>query len=227
MKKHYHRQIVQTEDGSMSLFLPEMQEHYHSVHGAIQESLHVFISEGFEKVASRSKLLSVLEVGLGTGLNCLLTAIQAKKHQLSVSYTALEPFPLIQEEYSLLNYHQMIEEEGVASLINDIHVCEFETVHWLTPSFSFRKLRQTVQDVILPESSYNLIYYDAFGPQVEPDMWEPDIFQKMFACLKNEGVLVTYCARGSVKRTLKACGFVLEHPKGPPGKREITRGGKV
>lgn len=255
MEKHYRREIVHTEDGSTSLFLPDLQEHYHSIHGAVQESMHVFIHQGFEMIPEGLNRVSILEVGLGTGLNCLLTAIEAQKRLMHVSYTALEPFPLDGNECRQLNFPEVLGDalrngalrgealrgealsdealsggalrnQGLRTLFMKIHEAGFEHETILMPEFSFLKTRQRVQDMPLPDASIDLIYYDAFGPQVEPEMWTSAIFRNMFDCLSDHGMLVTYCARGSVKRMLKECGFVLEHPPGPPGKREMTRARK-
>lgn len=226
MKKQYHRQIVQTGDGSSGIFLPGLNEHYHSVHGALQESVHVFIREGFEKLAARPGRVDILEVGLGTGLNCLLTALKAMTDNRIFLYTALEPYPLTRSEYTRLNYPLLLKTEEAAGIFNRIHACRFGHVVSLWDGFGFMKHRQTIQEADLPAGIYRLVYYDAFGPQVAPEMWHQELFEKIYASMADGGVLVTYCARGSVKRALKASGFKLEHPAGPPGKREITRGVK-
>ena len=247
MAKQPQRQIVHTADGSASLFLPELNAQYHSIHGAVQESMHVFIREGFQKIAPGRKKLSVLEVGFGTGLNCLLTCLDAENTGIAVHYTAIEPYPLVKEEYEALNYHDIIasgrhHEAGNAGeavqehpSVTAEHVREdFLRMHTLengregavNERFILHKIAESIQDVSIEGAEFDLVYYDAFGPQATPEMWEEAIFRKLFTAMRPGGMLITYCARGSVKRALRACGFALEHPKGPPGKREITRAGR-
>lgn len=225
-RNHINREIVQTADGSSSLFLPGLQEHYHSVHGAIQESKHVFIHEGFIKAAKADGRLAVLEVGLGTGLNCLLTHIYANLLGVQVHYTAIEPYPLLEEEYRQINHPALLPGEGNSHIFSQIHECDAGIDVLLRPGFFLLKINQTLHEVNLPPGQFNLVYFDAFGPQVQPELWGQDVFEKMAASMITGGVLVTYSARGSVKRAMKASGFSLEHPAGPPGKRQMTRATK-
>jgi tRNA U34 5-methylaminomethyl-2-thiouridine-forming methyltransferase MnmC len=225
-RNHINREIVQTADGSSILFLPDLHEHYHSIHGAIQESKHVFIHEGFIKAAKADGRLSVLEVGLGTGLNCLLTHIYANLLGMQVHYTAIEPYPLLEEEYRKINHPALLPGEGNSHIFSQIHECDAGVEVLLRPGFWLLKINQTFQEVILPPGQFNLVYFDAFGPQVQPELWGQDVFEKMATSMVTGGMLVTYSARGSVKRALKASGFTLEHPAGPPGKRQMTRATK-
>jgi tRNA U34 5-methylaminomethyl-2-thiouridine-forming methyltransferase MnmC len=221
------RQIVHTEDGSSSIFLPELNEHYHSFHGAIQESKYVFINQGFDLALNSFDQLNVFEVGLGTGLNCLLTLQRSIILNKNVLYTAIEPYPLSDEEWGSLNYPQMITGQNLKEVFSLIHNSEFGIEVNLSVNFKMIKLQQTLQTVALPEDIFHLVYFDAFCPQVQPELWSKEIFEKIAQSMKIGGLLVTYSAKGIVKRALKECGFVLEHPAGPPGKREMTRALKV
>lgn len=227
MKNPFPRQIVQTEDGSSSIFLPDLNEHYHSVHGAIQESEHVFIRHGFDLVCEKSDQIKLLEVGLGTGLNCLLTLRASMRLEKMVSYTGLEPYPLSQEEWESLNYPQVINGIDIMEPYRMLHTSEYGMDVKLSSRFTLNKLEQTIEAVDLPDDCYHLVYFDAFGPQVQPELWNVEVFEKVAQSMRAGGVLVTYSAKGIVKRALKACGFMLEHPAGPPGKREMTRAVKV
>ena len=222
-KNILNRQIVQTADGSSSLFLPDLNEHYHSVHGAMQESAHVFIAEGLARKADELQNVAVLEVGLGTGLNCLLTFAFARKKGIGIHYTAIEPYPLTAEEYARINHPRMVVFDGIDDLFHMIHTGYFGIDLHFGESFVLNKVKSRVEDVVLADNSFDLVYFDAFGPQVQPGCWQQEIFEKIGRSMKRGGMLVTYSARGSVKRALKGAGFVLEHPPGPPGKREMTR----
>ncbi len=223
MRNPFTRQIVQTADGSSSIFLPELNEHYHSVHGAMQESECVFIQQGYDSLAKQFAQLHILEVGLGTGLNCLLTLKRSILWKNNVHYTAIEPYPLSTEEWGSLNYPHVISGQHTNESFSLIHNSEFGKEIALTSNFKLIKYHDTIQAVDLPDEMYHLVYFDAFGPQVQPELWTLDVFEKVARSMQTGGVLVTYSAKGSVKRALKACGFVLEHPAGPPGKREMTR----
>lgn len=220
---YINRQIVQTEDGSPSFFLPDLNEHYHSIHGAMQESQHVFIQEGLLRRAAVSDSLRILEVGLGTGLNCLLSLRFAVEHHVRISYTALEPYPLKEEEYNSLKYGPPLDIPLYKKALEDMHRMPFLTEVCLTPAFRFMKTEETLQAAVLPENTFDLVYFDAFGPDVQPEMWTEAIFARIFSSMSEGGLLLTYSAKGSVKRALRACGFQLEHPRGAAGKREMTR----
>lgn len=213
--------IVQlTADGSSTIFVPELNQHYHSTHGALQESLHVFIEAGLKNI--KTKNVSILEIGFGTGLNAWLTAIEAKKPAINVVYVAVEKHPVLEDELRLLNYTSSIEEKEDASLFNALHDAVWEKTVSISPSFSLKKQQKNFLD-ITDKDAFDIIYYDAFAPNTQPELWTEEIFEKMFTALKPGGFLVTYCAKGQVKRNLKAVGFVLECLPGPPGKREMTR----
>ncbi len=215
-----------TADGSHTIYLPELDETYHSVHGAIQEAIHVFIKAGLHNFLNKENI-AVLEIGLGTGLNAFLTLLESGKLNSVVDYTALEAFPIKEEVITELNYLKQLQtgKEG-ERLFEEIHHCKWGEEVALTQKFTFSKIQTKVQDFESKEK-FDLIYFDAFGPRVQVEMWEKEVLAKMYNLMKPKGVLVTYCAKGSVKRTLKEVGFKVEALPGPPGKREMTRAQKL
>jgi len=215
------KEIVKTSDGSNTLFVPELDETYHSTHGALQESLHVFVKEGLQ-FRSELKEVSILEVGFGTGLNALLSFIEADKTHKEIQYTSLEAFPLDWEVVERLNYMNLVQSQAYAEPFKKMHTCEWEFYLEISSFFCLRKLKVKLQEVHF-ENEFDLIYFDAFAPRVQPDLWTEEIFTSMYKALKPKGVLVTYCAKGTVKRALKAVGFELQSIPGPPGKREMSR----
>lgn len=224
------REFLKTGDGSITIHLPQWNEQYHSKHGAIQEALHVFIEKGFLYVISDTseiclaeKPLHILEIGFGTGLNALLTNLQTQKSKQLVNYTGIEAFPVTQAEIEFLNYPQLlnISEETFQKL----HRSPWETNSKIDSYFQLQK-RKTDFRSITDREQYHLIYFDAFGARVQPELWTVSIFQKMYDALMFEGVLVTYAAKGSVRRAMQEVGFVVERLEGPPGKREMLRATK-
>ena len=214
------REIIVTADGSKTIFIPEWNEHYHSKHGAIQEAQHVFIKSGLKYyLENYGKDISILEIGFGTGLNAFLTILEAQKFQLDIHYTGIEAFPVSDEELKVLNYTSSEDEQG---LFNAIHDSVWEKEENILENFSLLKQKKTFSE-IEDENQYNLIYFDAFGVRVQPELWTEAIFKKMFQALKPKGVLVTYAAAGSVRRAMQAVGFIVEKLPGPPGKREMLR----
>ena len=227
------RKLIKTKDGSHSLYVEELNEHYHSIHGALQESRHVFMEAGFKSLITgfslreKKKTVTILEVGLGTGLNVLLTILENFQTKQDVSYTALEAFPLSNSLLSDLNYTDLLTtttqtKENVQLIFDAIHSSEWNKEVEITQQFRLNKLHTTLQQVELT-GMYDLIYFDAFGPVVQPEMWTQEVFLKLMNAMNNRGMLVTYCAKGSVKRTLKEVGFKVETLQGPPGKREMIR----
>jgi len=218
--------IITTEDGSHSLLNDEMNETYHSTRGARGESLHVFIKEGLEYfLAKRENIskVSILEIGLGTGLNAFLTNQFADIHDQKISFYSLEPFPIQKEIYDRLNYFDSNEEK---ELFLEIHQVDWETSIDITKFFSLTKSTHTLQSF---ESSqlFNIIYFDAFAPSKQPEVWSMENIEKCFHLLKTSGILVTYCAQGQFKRNLKAAGFEVETLQGAMGKKEMVRAHKV
>lgn len=214
-------QLVLTEDGSHTLLNKHTQEHYHSIHGAIQESKHVFILQGFLECTKHLKTLNILEIGFGTGLNAYLTLLENKKIECSVFYSAVEAYPIEPVLTQQLNYAQLLSPQAKDEGFELLHNCTWNTEHELNTNFIFQKNYGFIQDVELTKT-FDLIYFDAFSPAVQPELWTEEIFKKLFSVLTVNGVLVTYCAKGEVKRNLKKAGFTVVGKPGPPGKREMT-----
>lgn len=213
-------ELIVTADGSRSLLNKTLNETYHSRHGAMQESLHVFIRHGLEYVlASGSKTIHIFEVGFGTGLNAWLTFDYTRTQQISVVYQAVETFPLPETIWQELRY---TDDER----FNTIHQASWNAPVAIAPGFVIQKINRSLQEISFAQGSFDLIYFDAFAPAKQPDMWTQEILLKVSQSLKSKGVLVTYCAKGEVKRNLKQAGLVIETLPGPPGKREMIRANK-
>lgn len=221
------REIIKTGDGTSTIYLPEWEENYHSKHGAVQEALHVFIETGVKNYLQRSDSneISILEVGMGTGLNALLTLILAKKQKLDIRYSAIEAYPVTQEELDSLNYVDILPEEDIRTVFKKLHDASWEEEIDITSYFRLHKRKQLFSE-ISDEARFDLIYFDAFGPRVQPELWTETIFEKMYKALKNNGSLVTYSSKGAVRRAMQAVGFETEKLAGPPGKREMLRANK-
>ncbi|MDA3928380.1 MAG: tRNA (5-methylaminomethyl-2-thiouridine)(34)-methyltransferase MnmD [Prolixibacteraceae bacterium] len=218
------RKLIRTEDGSHTLYIPEMDEHYHSTHGAIQESNHVFINAGFRHLKLRE--INILEVGLGTGLNALLTMMVCDENKQKVNYFGVEKYPLLKNEYANLNYNTETDFNYQANFLA-LHEFDFNIPLKLTANFSLTKINADVLDLSFENlPMFNLIYFDAFAPNKQSGIWTPNLFQKLYnACAKN-AIFVTYCAQGQVRRDLQSVGFTVERIPGPPGKREMLRATK-
>jgi tRNA U34 5-methylaminomethyl-2-thiouridine-forming methyltransferase MnmC len=217
--------IVTTSDGSHSLYIPELDEHYHSVHGAIQESRHVFINAGLRSVCLGISRVEVLEVGMGTGLNAFLTYLESKTFPEKIHYTTLEPLPLEDDIVQQLNYPSLLEAEDEKHVFEKMHKLSFGQEEEFSPKFTFTRLKKKVQDADLLQK-YHIVYFDAFAPRVQPELWTEEVFRKLYEFLVTGGALVTYCAKGEVKRILRNIGFEVETLPGPPGKREMIRATK-
>lgn len=214
--------IFETQDGSHSIFSEKHGVSYHSKYGAIQESQHVFIEAGLYYKMTGSQRLSILEIGLGTGLNAFMTLLEAEKHQFEIAYTAAEAFPISLEEANQLNYPARLQAGDWAEHFLRIHHCSWGAPHQISPHFRLEKLPASFETLDFSEA-FDLIYFDAFAPGAQPELWETQVMEIMFKALRPGGVLTTYCAKGVVKRTLKSIGFTIEALPGPPGKREMTR----
>lgn len=208
-----------TKDGSSTIRNTQLDTTYHSEHGALQESLHIYIRHGLH--ACQKSPIHILEIGFGTGLNTILTALETNT---PIFYESLETHPLPLSVVQTLNYASVYPKFDTA-LFETLHTCNWNTPYTLTPTFHFTKRLMSVQ-TFPPTPLYDIIYFDAFGPTSQPELWEEPVLQNMYNCLNKNGILVTFCAKGSVKRTLKKIGFVVESLNGPPGKREITRARK-
>jgi tRNA U34 5-methylaminomethyl-2-thiouridine-forming methyltransferase MnmC len=216
-------EIRQTKDGSTTLFVPELNEHYHSINGALQESLHVFIRAGLEHVLQVQSRVRLLEVGFGTGLNALLTLQHVLSHRARVAYDTLEKYPLSWELIGAMHFEKFILNPELLDYLPQLHQAPWEQVVALLPEFALKKQQAALETQVLPASYYHLIYFDAFAPEKQPELWTDEIFRKLYGALLPGGILVSYCAKGSFKRSLKAAGFLLEALPGPAGKREMTR----
>ncbi len=219
------REIITTEDGSTTIHLPEWDEQYHSKHGAIQEAYHVFIEMGFFCFLKNNKPnpLNILEIGFGTGLNTFITLIEAHKLKIKVNYTGIEAYPITSNEIKKLNYFS--ELKASEETFKKLHTSYWEEQSSITTDFTLLKRKQFFLE-IEDKDSFHLIYFDAFGARVQPELWTVEIFQKMYNALKTGGVLVTYSAKGSVRRAMQEVGFTVERLPGPPGKREMLRATK-
>jgi len=215
-------ELTTTGDGSHTLFNSQTGEHYHSIHGAIQESGHVFINAGLRSIAPRSEMIHILEVGFGTGLNCLLTFAEHQILAKPVTYTACEPFPISKSLVGALNYCRSEGLQGFEPVFSDMHQ-KPEGKTLLGNDFLLIRLLSGLEETELPEGSFDLVYFDAFSPEAQPELWKPEIFRKIRRSMKPGGALVTYCAKGLVRRTLQQAGFSAERLPGPPGKREMLR----
>jgi tRNA U34 5-methylaminomethyl-2-thiouridine-forming methyltransferase MnmC len=215
------RKIIITSDGSSSIYLPEWDEPYHSIHGAIQEACHVFIKSGLEYFNGKSNL-SILETGFGTGLNALITLIESQKKGIAIDYTGVEAYPVVPEEVEQLNYVEQLQVNELKEVFNDLHNVPWEEKTEITKGFKLTKQKKSFTE-IGDQNLYDLIYFDAFSPERQPELWTPEIFEKMFLSLKDNGILVTYSAKGSVRRAMQSAGFIVERLPGPPGKREMMR----
>jgi tRNA U34 5-methylaminomethyl-2-thiouridine-forming methyltransferase MnmC len=215
------RIIIKTGDGSDTITIPKMNVSYHSKHGAIQESIHVFIEAGFHYILNQStnQPINIFEMGFGTGLNGFLTAIEATNRRTKVYYVAVENDPLTKEEISTLNYTETLKH---AELFRSIHQASWNEDIELNEFFTLRKINENFINYSA-DQLFNIIYYDAFAPTAQPELWTEEIFKKLYSMLLPGGILVTYCSKGSVRRAMKAAGFKVKKIPGPPGKREMVR----
>ena len=222
--ENYHFKVHSTLDGSNTLYSEELKESYHSLNGAVQESNHVYIEAGLKYV--NLKTISILEIGLGTGLNALLTWKEAIHAELSINYVAIEAFPLKKDLLQLIDY-KSIEGLLPENAFEQLHDCKWDTKNPLDPNrFTFTKYNQdfTNHPII---GTYDLIYFDAFAPDKQPEMWKEELLKKLFEALNPNGVFVTYCAKGEIRRSLQRVGFFVERIPGPIGKREMLRATKL
>ncbi|WP_264521226.1 tRNA (5-methylaminomethyl-2-thiouridine)(34)-methyltransferase MnmD [Flavobacterium sp. N1994] len=216
------REIIQTNDGSTTIHLPEWNESYHSKHGAIQEAYHVFIKNGLSLF--EGKPVAILEIGFGTGLNAFITFVEAQKNNQTIDYVGVEAYPVSLEEANQMNYAIEIDENQSA-IFQQLHQVSWEEKNALSNIFTLTKRKQFFQD-IKDEATFDLIYFDAFGFRVQPELWSEAIFAAMFKALKPNGVLVTYACRTSIKNAMVSAGFSVKKLPGAPGKREMLRATK-
>ena len=217
--------LIITSDGSHSLLNSELNETYHSVHGAIQESIHVFIKNGLDYFEQGNHLseIRILEVGFGTGLNALLTLQHSLIGLTKILYESLEAFPIAQETASQLNYPKTLNFSDSGKYFMHLHHSSWDKQEEITNNFSLVKRHVKIQDVELEVEKFDVIYFDAFAPSKQPEMWELSILKKIERSMKPDAVFVTYCAKGQLKRDLKSLGLLVETLPGPPGKKEMVR----
>lgn len=211
------RTIEHTADGSATLYLPEMDEHYHSIKGARTESQHIFVDCGLKHVQTAQP--RVLEIGFGTGLNAYLTLLASAETGKKVHYTTLELYPLNWDTVAKLDYSN-------DPLFEQIHTAAWEEEVEISPDFTLLKKKTDFTTLHTENNNhhYDVVYFDAFAPDKQPEMWKQVLFDNLYAHTNAGGVLTTYCAKGSVRRMLQASGFIVERLPGPPGgKREILR----
>lgn len=218
--KNMNSELLITEDGSHSLYVPEIDESYHSSHGAIQESLHIFIEAGLNKCEKSE--IRVLEIGFGTGLNAFLTLIEAERSGKQIHYTSLEKYPVELEKALQLNYPEILAPEK-RIFFEQMHTSAWNEEIRITPFFRLRKT-ETDFTCYIPDNKFDVIFFDAFSPEKQPEMWTQERFGTIFEHCNAGAILTTYCAKGSVRRAMQSAGFIVERLPGPPGKREILRG---
>lgn len=214
--------IITTEDGSHTLFIPSIQETYHSTHGAVQESKHVFILNGLDYIKQKketSEHINIFEVGFGTGLNAALSAQFSLKYNTKINYLTIEPFPLETDLLRHLNHRSL----GIIENFELLHRCDFDDQITLSDNFLFQKKKLRLQEIVLEKNSFDIVYFDAFAPGKQPELWAVEYFRKIKYAMKVGGILVTYCAKGQLKRDLTSLGFEVQSLPGPPGKREMIR----
>lgn len=216
--------VIFTKDGSKTLHMPEHNEQYHSIHGAINEAEHVFIKNGLRECEQDK--LTIFEMGFGTALNAFMTYLESKKTSQNVRYYTIENNPLPLKLVESLEYPDILNARNEESIFSLLHTSEWNALTTITPTFELYKISDDIQKLTL-DDKVDLVYYDAFGPRVQADLWTERIFSVISAVMKPESILVTYCAKGEVKRILKRLGFVVETLTGPPGKREMVRAKKI
>lgn len=217
------REIIRTSDGSTTIHIKDWDECYHSKHGAIQEAKHVFIKNGLALFPDQK--VSILEIGFGTGLNTFITFLESKKLNQKIDYTGVEAYPISDEELESMNYPEELDAADLKMVFDEMHTVNWGEKFDLSENFSLTKRKQIFEEIDDIEK-FDLIYFDAFGYRVQPELWSADVFNRMFKALKKDSILVTYAARGVIKRNMIEAGFTVEKLAGPPGKREMFRARK-
>jgi len=226
------RKIILTEDGSFTIYIPEWNESYHSRHGSVQEAYHVFIKNGLDEFSSDS--VNILEIGFGTGLNAFITLLESLRRNLKINYTGIEKYPVPAEEFTKLNYPEILNQRNphfsdpeLRNYYSGLMSAIWEKKIPICPQFDLTKIQADFLEFEYLENRFDLIYFDAFGARVQPELWTEDLFGKLYSSLKTNGILTTYSAKGSVRRALIETGFKVEKRPGPPGKREMLTAFKV
>ena len=216
-----HVEIIETKDGSHSLYSPRFDEAYHSHHGALAESQHIFITNGLEAIEKQE--INIFELGFGTGLNALLACAYAEAKGIKINYHSIEFYPVPSEVYTKINYPTII---GYEEKFQQIHRADWNEKMQLSPYFSFDKINASITDIDLDLSGMDIIFFDAFSPEKQPEMWTTDIFTKVFNILSPGGILVTYCSKSYVRKNMQQVGFQIKKIPGPHGKRDMVRATK-
>lgn len=222
------RNLVATKDGSKTLQIEEWGEHYHSIHGALQESRHVYIQAGLDFFLSKNTnitSLNVLEAGFGTGLNALLACLWAQDKAIQVDYFSMEAYPLSEKEISGLDFHKVLAEKNSKDIYKELHKAKWEELMPIHSMFRLQK-QQCLFSEADSKEQIDIVFYDAFGPRVQPELWTEDSLKTFYKALKPGGVFVTYSVKGTAKRALQSLGFSLDIIEGPPGKRHMMRAQK-
>jgi tRNA U34 5-methylaminomethyl-2-thiouridine-forming methyltransferase MnmC len=228
------RIIQETEDGSKTIYIEDLDETYHSKHGAVQEALHVFIKNGLNHFLTNKNQIKILEIGYGTGLNAFITLLEAEKHQKPIHYVGIEKFPVSDEEFELVNYFDDVfkfypelnhRKEELLNCYHQLFKCEWENWHQISSVFKIKKVKEDFFNLkSINELHIDLVYFDAFGSKVQPKLWEEDLLTIVDSLTNNTAIFTTYAAKGSVKRGLNNLGYVVQKRQGPPGKREMMVG---
>ena len=220
------RRIEITKDNSHTIFVPDLNEHYHSTNGAIQEAKHVFIDAALNYC--NKSIINILEIGFGTGLNSFLALQYAELNDITINYTSLELYPIEWDDVKQLNYPELIDKSK-ADIFANLHQSEWEVKNQITPRFSLLKNNIDFSNAnnFSPATIFDVVFFDAFGPDKQPEMWGVESFTKVFESMSHDSVLTTYSAKGSIRRMLQNIGFKVERIPGPPGKREMLRALKI
>jgi len=216
------RKIINTKDNSKTLLIPEMNETYHSTNGAIAESKHIYIEHGLSQLNTKNDI-EIFEMGFGTGLNAILTLDYCIKQSITINYHTIEKFPVTIQEINDLDYTTSLNLNALKNDFLKLHESDIDKTTPINRYFNFLKQQKDLKTIKLTENKYDIIYFDAFAPQHQPDLWTIEVLEKMYYCLKPNGFLITYCAQGQFKRNLKSIGFEVIPLPGPVGKREITK----
>ncbi len=220
------KELCFTNDGSTTFYIPELKQHYHSLYGAVGEALHVFIDAGLLPLMEKQQHINILEVGLGTGLNALLTEVYSRSKSV-VYYSAIEAFPLTKKEIEQLNYHKQLPNISHKIFLEIHNIPSDNHFHVIRENFHYKIIHAKLEQFCFDENMYDLVYFDAFSPDAQPELWELEVFEKIYNSMKKGGYLCTYSAKGMVRRRMEFAGFKVEKLAGFSGKREMLRGEKI
>jgi len=219
------REIIITEDGSHSISLEKTNIVFHSRYGAVQESQHIYIDAGLKQILHAKPCIRIFELGFGTGLNALLAFINADNNGQFIYYETIEAFPLEKHLFENLNYCENLNRSDLKPYFLQLHLCEWNRIIPIGDFFQFKKINTALLEYRF-ESTFDIIFYDAFAPNAQPELWTKEVFGKLFAGLSQNGLLLTYCSKGIVQRAMRTAGFAVDRLPGPSHKREIIRAEK-